>query len=274
MTARIASLHLYPLKGGRAVDVAGADVLATGLRGDRGYMVVDEHDRFLSQREISRLALIQARLDDGGLVLRCPGLAPLRVAPEQSVERRIVRIWRDRCPADDQGEEPAAWVSRALGHPCRLVRKTADVPRQVDQRYAVSPDDVVSFADGYPMLVTSTSSLDALNRELEVPLPMNRFRPNLVVSGWEAPFCEDRVRRLRAGAVELALVKHCARCVVTTVEQATAERGEEPLRTLARIRRRGDGVLFGENAIPLSLGTLAIGDEIEVLEWAPELEPA
>ena len=269
MTAYVESLHVYPLKGGRAVDVERADVLAIGLRGDRGYLVVDEQDRFVTQREVSRLALVEAYLGADGLVL-CALDSPLLVVPfGVRTRRRTVRIWEDRCAADDQGEEAARWLSAVLRQPCRLVRKPDDVPRHVDPRYARSPGDVVSFADGYPLLVASMSSLAALNRELAVPLPMNRFRPNVVVSGWEEAFVEDGIRELRIGEVELALVKHCARCVVTTVDQATAERGREPLRTLARIRRRDQGVLFGENAIPLSLGTIAVGDPVEVLAFQP-----
>lgn len=264
---RVASLHLYPLKGGRAVDVEEAVVTRRGVEGDRRYMVVDSDGRFLSQREVPRLALVTAVLIPGGIRLEAPGRRPLE-APlvEEEAARRVLRLWSGTCVGTDQGDRPAAWLGEWLERPCRLVWQPDWGHRRVDQRYATGSGDIVSFADGYPLLVCSSDSLAALNAHLEPPVPMHRFRPNLVVDGWPRPWTEDGVRRLRAGGVELALVKSCARCVVTTVDQHTAERGEEPLRTLARIRRGERGAMFGENAIPTVLGTVRVGDRVDVVE--------
>lgn len=267
VSARVGSLHLYPLKGARGIDVESARVTPRGIEGDRRYMVVDQNGVFLSQREAPRLALVTALPVPGGLRLRASGGSWLEVPRvEAEAALRVVRLWAGTCVGVDQGDAAASWLGEWLDRPCRLVWQPETAPRRVDQRYAVRADDVVSFADGYPLLVCSSTSLAALNTHLELPVPMNRFRPSLVVEGWTDPWCEDRVTRLRAGEVELALVKQCARCVVTTTDQRTAERGREPLRTLARVRRSERGAMFGQNAIPTLVGRVAAGDRVEVLE--------
>lgn len=273
--ARVGSLHRYPLKGGRGIEVEEARVTPRGIEGDRRWMVVDAGGVFLSQREAPRLALVTALPIAGGLQLAAPGKRLLEVPlTGDRAASRAVRLWAGTCLAVDQGDAAADWLGEWLGRPCRLVWQPVEARRRVDQRYAVSATDIVSFADGFPLLVCSTSSLEDLNRHLDTPLPMNRFRPSLVVEGWPAPWHEDLVARLRAGDVELALVKQCARCVVTTTNQDTGERGREPLRTLARIRRAERGVMFGENAIPTVEGRVAVGDRVEVLEARErELEP-
>lgn len=269
MGAVVRSLHLYPLKGGRAIEVEQALVTPRGIEGDRRWMVVDAQGVFLSQREVPRLALVTAMPVPGGIQLGAPGTRRLEVPVSgDAAASRVVRLWAGTCLAIDQGDEAAAWLTQWLGLPCRLVWQPDGARRRVDQRYATSGDDVVSFADGFPLLVCSRSSLDDLNAHLPAPVPMTRFRPNLVVEGWE-PWREDGVGRLRAGEVELALVKACARCVVTTVDQETAEAGREPLRTLARVRPGPRGAMFGENAIPTVTGRIAGGDRVEVVEQRP-----
>lgn len=266
-SARVGSLHVYPLKGGRAIDVEEAVVTPRGIEGDRRWMVVDQDGVFLTQREVRQLALITPLPVEGGLRLGATGRPWLEVpVTEEGAATRTVRLWAGTCVAIDQGDGAAAWLEESLGVRCRLVWQPDQARRRVDQRYATGSGDIVSFADGFPLLVCSTASLADLNAQLESPVPMNRFRPNLVVDGWAAPWAEDYVNRLRAGQVELALVKSCARCVVTTVDQRTAEQGREPLRTLARIRNRARGAMFGENAIPVRLGRVAVGDPVDVLE--------
>ena len=276
MTAspRVASLHLYPLKGGRALQVESALVTPRGIEGDRRYMVVDPEGVFLSQRQVSRLALVIALPVPGGLRLGTFEREWLEVPLVEAEDARVVSLWGGTCVAIDQGDAAAAWLSDWLEQPCRLVWQPDSARRGVDQRYAVSEGDIVSFADGFPLLVCSSTSLADLNTHLGMPVPMNRFRPSLVVEGWADPWYEDRVARLRAGEVELALVKQCARCVVTTVDQHTAVRGREPLRTLARVRRAKRGAMFGENAIPTAVGKVAVGDRVDVVEAREkELEP-
>jgi hypothetical protein len=174
-----------------------------------------------------------------------------------------VTVWDDSVVASDQGDAAATLLSDHLGQPCRLVR--VDEARIADQAYA-APGTVVGFADGFPLLLITDASLGALNGRLPMPLPIDRFRPNLVVSGAE-PFAEDGWRRIRIGDIELDVVKPCARCTITTVDQATGRRdGAEPLRALGTFRRGRRGVLFGQNLVHRSQGLLRVGDPVEVLE--------
>jgi uncharacterized protein YcbX len=190
-----------------------------------------------------------------------PNLALPVIAEGQT---REVLVWRDRCAAVDQGDEVAEWLSRFLRRPCRLVRMAEDHVRRVDPVYAVSEADQVGFADGYPFLIISEESLADLNARLAQPLLMNRFRPNIVVRGGAA-YAEDGWCRVRIGGIEFSLVKACARCAITTTDQATAQVGREPLATLATYRRVERGVLFGQNAIHAATGAIRVGDPLEVL---------
>jgi len=178
--------------------------------------------------------------------------------------RVAVEVWRHRGPALDQGDAAAALLSEHLEISCRLVRIPPDHARRVNP--AFSPEEAhTAFSDGYPLLLVSEASLADLNARLETPLPMNRFRPNLVVRGC-APFAEDGWKRIRIGGLELDVAKPCDRCLVTTTDQATGERdGQEPLRTLATYRKRGEGVLFGQNLVHRGRGALALGASVEVL---------
>ena len=166
--------------------------------------------------------------------------------------------------AIDQGDEAAGWFSDWLGTPVRLVHIADGYIRRVNEKYTISPDDHTGFSDGYPILLASEESLQDLNTHLETPVPMNRFRPNLVVKGCEA-FAEDTWKRIRIGEVELAVVKPCARCVVTTIDKETLEKSKEPLKTLGKYRRHELGAIFGQNVIPLNEGRLRLGMNVEVL---------
>jgi hypothetical protein len=261
----LASLHVYPVKSLRGLDVALWPVGARGLRLDRHWMLVDAAGVFLSQRRLPHMALIGTRLDGERLRLAAPGMPDLDVSPEDAAGPTLeVSVWRDRCRARDAGEPAAAWLSRFLGEDCRLVYLPEAERRTVDPAYGL-PGDLVGLADGFPFLVISQASLDDLNARLEVPLPMRRFRPNLVIGGTE-PYVEDRWRRIRVGALALRLVKPCSRCAITTLDPETARQGAEPLRTLATYRQRGGRVFFGQNAIHEGTGGLAVGDPVEVLE--------
>jgi uncharacterized protein YcbX len=184
---------------------------------------------------------------------------------------RPVVIWRDTCPAVDQGDEVAGWLSDFLHANCRLVRMADDFVREVDPTYASSPADQVGFADGFPCLLIAEESLADLNSRLAEPLPMNRFRPNIVISGG-VPFGEDHVGRLRIGEIVFYAPKACARCTITTVDQATGETGKEPLRTFATFRRAQRSVLFGQNLIHATTGTIRVGDSMVALAMK-EAEP-
>ena len=261
----VTQLHMYPVKScaGTPLDVAQLD--DRGIVHDREFMVVDREGDFLSQRELPRLALIRPTRTDDLLELSAPGMPLFRLTPVVEGGRMAVRIWRDHVDGVDQGESVAEWLSDFLRQDCRLVRQADDAIRHVDRAFATNPRDQVGFADGYPLLLLSEESLADLNRRLAEPLPMNRFRPNIVVSGVSEAYAEDCWARIRVGDVECSPVKACARCVITTTDQLTAERNSEPLLTLTRYRLVARGVLFGQNVIHHTRGVLRVGNSVEVL---------
>lgn len=261
---RVRGLYYYPIKSCRGTPLEMAVVGPRGIAADRQWMVVDPTGHFLTQRELPRLALIEPRLHDGSLEISAPDVPPLTVRVGEIGERVDVVVWDDTCVGIDHGADARAWFSRVLDTPCRLVRIADDEVRRVDREYG-GPDDQVGFADGFPFLLTSCASLDELNRRLDVPLPMNRFRPNIVIDGGE-PFEEDGWKRIRIDGISFEVAKPCARCAITTVDQHTAERSKEPLRTLATFRHRaGRGVMFGQNLIHDRTGVLHVGAEMEIL---------
>lgn len=264
----LSSLHRYPVKSCRGQSAAGLQTDRYGLEGDRRWMLVTPEGDFLSQRQIPRMALIEPTLATDGLWLAAPGVDPLRVTGHTlSLPASRAQVWKDTVAAADAGEEAAAWLSTLLEVTCRLVGMHARYHRSVDPE-RVGGDHQVSFADGFSFLLISEASLVDLNSRLDTSLPMNRFRPNLVVSGCEA-FAEDRWKRIRIGDTEFTVAKPCARCAITTTDQSTGRRaGKEPLRTLARYRRLegGSQVFFGQNLVHLNYpGTLKVGQVVEVV---------
>ncbi|WP_462113802.1 MOSC domain-containing protein [Lysobacter xanthus] len=268
----VASLHLHPLKSCAQLDVDALDIAARGPEGDRRWLAVDDDGRFITARERAEMVGIRAVPADDGLWLDATGMPPLHVpAPGPGARRRAVTIWRDAVDARDAGDAAADWLTGYLGIPARLVHMDAEAHRAVDPLFGRGGDEV-SFADAYPLLVISQAALDGLNARLASPVPMVRFRPNLVVAG-AAPHAEDHWRRVRIGPVEFEAVKPCARCVFTTIDPATMtrDRDGEPLRTLTRYRRAPPGapvtgVVFGMNLIPRGTGTVRRGDAIVVLD--------
>ena len=230
-------------------------------------MLVDGKGRFISQREESRLALVSAAPDGEGVCLSAPGRPDLRLQPPVTPSLITVSVWRDAAPAAPAGAEADAWLKAALGFPCRLVfmAEPGDA-RPVDPQFGAA-EDRVSFADGYPLLVANAASLRDLALWAEMPLlSMDRFRPNLVVEGAD-PWAEDGWREIRVGQALFAAVKPCARCVVTTIDPATAVRDaqDEPLRTLLRFRRDARGQpIFGQNLIPRGGDMVRVGDPVTV----------
>ncbi|MFI9024673.1 MOSC domain-containing protein [Streptomyces sp. NPDC053560] len=270
--SRLRALQLYPVKSLAGTAPGSADVEPWGLAGDRRWLVVDEQRRLVTQRSRPRLALAVAEAGpDGGIRLSAPGMADLSVPVPDPGATVPVQVFRDKVEAVPASAAAADWFSTYLETEVTLVHMDDPaVRRPVRQDYG-RPGDTVSFADAFPLLLTTVSSLDALNSLIaqgdhadEGPLPMDRFRPNVVVEG-TAPWAEDDWRRVRIGEVTFRAVKPSDRCVVTTTDQRTAERGKEPLRTLARHRRIGDDLVFGQNLIPESRGTLRVGDPFEVL---------
>jgi MOSC domain-containing protein len=255
----ISSLIYYPIKACRGFEIESATIERMGLEHDRRMMVVTSEGEFLTQREFPRLALVNPKLRDGTLELSAPNYEAIQVGIQTSGTPWPVDIWKSKgVQAIDQGEEAATWFSDWLVH-------IADgYKRLVNESYAVHDDDHTGFADGYPILLTSEEGLQDLNTHLESPVPMNRFRPNIVVKGCEA-FEEDLWNRIRIGNVELAVVKPCARCEVTTIDKETLERKKEPLKTLGKYRKHKLGAIFGQNVIPLNGGSIRLGMNVEIL---------
>ena len=257
------ALYRYPVKSLRGEELHSLPIDARGFVGDRRWMVVDGSGRFLTQRQQARMALVDVRLDaDGVLHLAAPGRKPLAVTGSAGGKIEV-RVWDDRVIAERVGAEADAWLSEFIDQSCRLVRMPDATRRAVDPDYA-TVDDQVGFADGFPFLLISQASLDDLNARLDRPLPMLRFRPNLVVSGC-APYAEDGWRRIRIGALEFRVVKPCSRCVIPTIDYATGERGREPLQTLMTYRRRDNKIYFGQNLIHDGPGRLERDMPVEVL---------
>jgi uncharacterized protein YcbX len=199
------------------------------------------------------------------LELSAPNYDSIRLGIQTSGAPWPVDIWKSKgVHAIDQGEEAARWFSDWLGTSVRLVHFADGYKRRVNEEYAVNDDDHTGFADAYPILLISEESLQDFNSRLETPVPMNRFRPNLVVRGCE-PFAEDTWNRIKVGDVELAVVKPCVRCVVTTIDKKTLEQSKEPLKTLGKYRKHRLGAIFGQNVIPLNEGRLRLGMDVKVL---------
>ena len=257
----ISALTVYPLKGGRGIDLREMELDAFGPRHDRRWMVVDLAGDLVTQREVPRLCLTSATPLEDGIRLDAPGQPSLEIAhPGPGAPRVAVRVWNDRCDAVDLGSDARRWLQATLGVESRLVHLPADASRRTDPDYDPL-GSLVSFADGYPILLVGDASLAELNSRLATPVPMNRFRPNVVVTG-AAAFAEDGWRRFRVGGVPFEAVKPCARCTVPTVDQETGLRGAEPLRTLATFRKRASAVLFGMNVVHRSQGAIRRGDPL------------
>jgi uncharacterized protein len=264
VAVRLTSLTIYPIKSACGIPLEASEVDDFGLRYDRRWMVVNRSGEFLSQRTHPRLALITPEIAGEKLRVSAPEMPMLELPlrPKDIIQSRAV-VWGDICPASWLGEDAAGWLSEFLDCDCTLVHMADSVVRPADLDYA-PPGTRVSFADGFPLLLISEESLADLNRRMPHPLPMNRFRPNLVVAGGE-PYAEDGWQRIQIGAVPMRLVKPCGRCIVTTTDQATAVRSQEPLRTLATYRRIRGEVMFGQNVVHEKTGRLQRGDEVR---WA------
>lgn len=262
----LSALTYYPIKACRGFDVQASKVERMGLEHDRRMMVVTPEGQFLTQREHPKLALITPRLKNDGVTLSTPNFDSIHFNIQKSGASRPVNIWKSKgVNAIDQGDEAAGWLSDWLGTPVRLMHIADGFKRKLNPDYTVNPDDHTGFADGYPILVVSEASLQDLNSKLVSPLPMNRFRPNILVKGC-GPYAEDAWKRIKIGEIEMAFVKPCARCVVTTIDKETLEKNKEPLKTLSTYRKQKGGAMFGMNVIPLNEGEIKVGMNVEILE--------
>lgn len=265
---QVTGLNIYPVKSCRGIALERARLTPTGFEHDREWLVITPEGRFLTQRERPQLAQVETAIAGDRLVLRKPNGAELSLPLNLTGPEREVTIWRDKAAAFDAGDEAATWISDHLGKPARLVRFDKRHKRASDAKWTGDVEALNQFSDAYPWLLISQGSLDELNRRMAQPLPMNRFRPNIVVDGLP-PFGEDSVDEFVAGAVRLKVVKPCDRCVVTTTDQITGERSsDEPLKALKEFRfdKNLRGVLFGQNMIlTAGLGSeLKVGQQFEV----------
>jgi uncharacterized protein YcbX len=263
----LASIHVFPVKSFRGNDSMRAVVEARGLRDDRRWMLVDANARFVTARQLPRMLLFRAHAEPAGLSLVAPDGSTHTVARPAASEPLIqVAIWQSSSPARCADAETNAWISHHLGSMVRLVYMADDCVRSVSKAWA-QPGDIVSFADGFPLLLIGTASLDGLNARLAQPVSMANFRPNLVVHT-DTPHVEDRWRLIRIGDCTFSVSKPCTRCVLTTIdpERATPASDGEPLATLKTYRRESVGVTFGQNLLVRGTGELAPGMPVEVLE--------
>lgn len=270
----LTGIFTHPIKSCAPVPHTSVQLDVLGLPWDR-HWVIAHNGKFLSQRDVPGLALVTARVEADALTARHPQMPPL-VIPLRAAGGRSetsVVVWKDTVAAWDEGDEAATWLSRITGNSARLLRVSDSARRAVNPKYATR-QATTAFSDGFPILIATEASLDELNRRLRskgaAPVPMSRFRPNLVVSGTE-PFAEDRWRTLRIGDALIDIVKPCSRCIVTSIDQITAHRPEpaEPLATLAQFRRTPGGVMFAQNAIHHGPATLELGSRVEVISEGP-----
>jgi hypothetical protein len=268
--ALITALHTYPVKGCRGIAHQAQTLTDTGLAWDRHWMFIADSGRFFTQRELPGLARVQVVLDARELVLRSAGHPDLRCPIDDTGPRREVTVWRDRCEARVSSVDTRTWLRAVTGTAGQLVRSMPGAERTSSQQFTGEDVGRLRFADAYALLIIGEASLDDLNARLVParPLPMARFRPNLVLRGLPQ-YAEDAIDRLRIGDVELRCVKPCTRCIVTTTDQTTGERdGAEPLRTLESYRWIDSlrGVAFGVNAIVIRGAgqALRVGDQIDI----------
>jgi uncharacterized protein len=248
--AIIRELNIYPLKSGRAVPKEQVRLGATGFEWDRHWMAASPEGVFMSQRTQPRLALVESEIGADELTLRAPGQSALHVPLRPEGPTHIARVWKDNISALDHDDAAARWLTQALGFPARLLRLSPVLDRQANAAFAGTIRAPVSFADGFPILVCNLASLEQLNSRMPEPIPMERFRPNIVLEGLE-PFEEDRISELHFGSVTLRLVKPCTRCVITSTDQRTGLPSTNPLPILRAFRfdKALMGVTFGENAV-------------------------
>lgn len=263
---QLTDLYLYPLKSCAPLAVDDARVEARGLAGDRRWMIVDAENRFITARQFPRITLLQAWPDTRGLRLSAPGMPSIHVEAPRRDADAIVEIWKKPVPAVGASDEAAAWISRFLGIPARLVHMNEAIRRPVDPACS-REGDIVSFADSCPVMLIGRGSLELLNTRLDTPVGMTRFRPNLVVDARE-PHAEDAWTRIAIGDVEFDIAKACTRCNLVNIDPLTGEKSGngEPLRTLTGYRRIDAGVAFGRHLIPRSAGSVRRGDRVTVLQ--------
>jgi uncharacterized protein YcbX len=260
---QISHLYIYPIKSLGGISLTSVQLIERGLDHDRRWMLVDEQGIFLTQRNFAAMALLKTSIRDGQLIItdQRDNMNPLALDLRPTGKATLkVDIWGDVCDAVHVSLAADQWFSERLNRGVRLVYMPDDSLRKVDTDYAMH-EEITSFSDGYPILMIGQASLDDLNSRLKVPVPMDRFRPNIVFTGG-TPYQEDEMKHFQISGMDFYGVKPCGRCVVTTIDQNTAVGGKEPLSTLASYRTVGNKVNFGQNILHKGSGVLAVGDEL------------
>jgi hypothetical protein len=259
----LSEIFIYPVKSLAGISANSWPVTGKGFQHDRKWMIIDNDRQFLSQRKLPKMALIKTALTDKNLILSAPGMENLSL-PIEPVDGYIINstIWHDQCDARIVSTEADQWLRDFLKQDCRLVYQPDEVIRPVDPDYAKSTDKV-AFSDGFPFLIISENSLAALNHDMQLNLPMARFRPNLVISGCPA-YAEDSWREITIDSIDFRLPKPCSRCAIPTIDPETAQTGKEPLTTLNRTRKWQNQVYFGQNALHDQCGQLTVGDAVHI----------
>lgn len=264
----VSEITIYPIKSLGGISLQEAIVEERGLQYDRRWVLADENNVFITQRQNEQMALIDVAIKEAGLQVthRLKRIAPLQISfVPQTITNEQITIWDDVVRGIRVSDEADAWFTSVLGMKCSLFYQPDDSIRLTDPKYSITKEEHTSFSDGYPILVIGQASLDELNAKLEEPVSMKRFRPNLVFTGGEA-HVEDSWRYFTVGDAKLVGVKPCARCVLTTINPETAEKGKEPLRTLTQYRNVNNKILFGQNLLVVETGKISVGDEVIMLD--------
>ncbi len=259
---RITGLYYYPVKSCRGIAATSVEIAERGISNDRNWVVASVEGKALTQREHSQMALIEANVDNGGnLTLKAPDRATFTVAHGNGSSATNVDVWGNQCAGVDQGDDVANWLGAYLGTPCRLVRVAENNDRQCMAPLPDGSPVKLTFVDGCSLLVISQESLDDLNNRLADPVTIKRFRPNIVISGFD-PYSEDDFAELQIGEITLYKVQQCERCVITTIDPETAQKGIEPLKTMSTYRRVEKKVNFGAYYLHSKPGKIKVGDEV------------
>jgi uncharacterized protein len=263
MPATLAALYRYPLKSGRAQSLSHSDIKPQGLPFDREWMIASPEGEYLTARTHPQLLLISAEPNAEGITLQAPGMAPIFTPYAAFHQPHQATVWDDHFTARSGADALNQWLSSYLEQSVIMLWTGLEPNRRVRRR----PDVPIGFADGYPLLIIGEGSLAELNRQAGMQFEMLRFRPNLVIAGTEA-FAEDQWRQIQIGDIIIDLLKPCERCIITTLSPNSAEKlpKAEPLRTLAKFRRSGEGVIFGQNAVALNQGELHLGMPVTITQ--------
>ncbi|MES2429417.1 MAG: MOSC N-terminal beta barrel domain-containing protein [Bacteroidota bacterium] len=263
---QVSQLFIYPIKSLGGISISSAELTDRGFKYDRRWMLIDQKNNFLTQREHPQMSLLQVTLTDGGLqVLHKINKQSIHISFTPETEEMVTAsVWSFKGKVQFVSVKADEWFSEMLSKPCRLVYMPDKTRRRINPFYAVNKD-INSLSDGYPMLMIGENSLKDLNERLKEPVPMDRFRPNIIFKEGK-PFEEDTMAIFEINEITFFGVKLCARCVITTIDQETAEKNKEPLKTLATYRKKNSKIYFGQNVIHGGIGTITIGDTIKVIK--------